>query len=90
MSNFEELLNYNNSKAYKIFDFVIEKFPDKNRIESSRDLIQHGEAPIALESLCENIIDYEITLPANIYTELVDVCRFFDVAEEYWKNILHE
>lgn len=42
----------------------------EERIAFARDLVKHGEPGVALESLCEQLCDDDIAIPADMLAEL--------------------
>ena len=53
-------------------------------IESLKELVVSGEPCIALENLCDNIIELDITISDQATQLLVASCKKFNVNMKYW------
>jgi hypothetical protein len=56
-------------------------------IESYRELIAVGEAEVALENLCSNLIDLEVQVPQPTIAAIRDACETLGVAL-HWYSLL--
>jgi hypothetical protein len=97
--NIIEKTDLYNDMVCQIIDYLNSTTPDDSHWgvpndehwDEFKNDVKSGEAGITLESICTNIKeDLEIVLPNAIYNKLVDVCKFFCVASDYWQDILHE
>ena len=53
-------------------------------IEDARDLIEHCEAGVAFENICQNIYEWEIPLSRADYDRLERVGRFYGFESKTW------
>ena len=57
------------------------------RIEGFRELVRVGEVRIALENLCDNLLELGVGLDARTVALLVVQCHSVQVDERYWKEL---
>jgi hypothetical protein len=55
--------------------------------ESNIELIEHGEAVIALENLCSQIDDNEIPITKEIYNKIKDIAIGAGLSPDNWQGL---
>lgn len=56
-------------------------------LEQIEDLIQAGEQRVALENLCTQVYEYDITLPLYLRDLLAEAGQQLGVASRYWERL---
>jgi hypothetical protein len=69
------LLSTTNHSVFRIF------------LEDLKNEIQAGEWMLAIEAICENIYEFEITINQEIYVKLCETCKKFDIDVSYTDDI---
>ncbi len=77
-------------KLKEAFDLVAESlvavgYPE--RVECAYELIDANESAIALEIVCENLHDFECSIPIRAYDLFAEAGTYFNVASSYWEML---
>jgi hypothetical protein len=56
----------------------------ENDIDNVEQLLQVGEWQVALEILCTQVYEYELTLPGDVLPLITDLCRELSADDKYW------
>jgi hypothetical protein len=57
------------------------------RVKTAYELIDANESVIALEIMCENLYDFECSIPIRAYDLFTEVGTYFKVASSYWEML---
>ena len=83
--NEEELEN----RLYAVLSSVKAAHP-KMYFENVAEFIKYGEWKLAVEVLCENLLEYKLFFPKETYSDLVSAAECLNVDKRYWKDLLVE
>lgn len=56
----------------------------QDRLDFYHEEIDAGEETIALECLCDNLYDYDVSVPQDVYQEIVILSRMLGVDQRRW------
>ena len=60
---------------------------ENDRLQGDRELTRAGEPGVALENLCEQLLDNDSVIPADLLDELAKLGTAMGLDEKYWTRL---
>ena len=57
------------------------------QVEDMRDLVRHCEPGVAFENLCEQLNEYDVPVPREVYERLVWIGKAMKIDPSYWEGL---
>lgn len=77
------------NRLYAVLSSVKAAHPNMY-IENVAEFIKYGEWKLAIEVLCENLLEYKLFCPKETYADLVSAAEALNVDKKYWEDLLVE
>lgn len=77
------------NRLYAILSAVKAAHPSMP-IEDVADFIKYGEWKLAVEVLCENMVEDDLSFPKERYPDLISAVESLNVDRKYWERLLVE
>jgi hypothetical protein len=76
------------ARLHRLGDAFVGTFP-ADRLEFYHVLVKAGEEYLALESLCENLNDFDVAVPRETHDEIAAVGAAIGLDARYWTMLEH-
>jgi hypothetical protein len=60
---------------------------EDDRLQGDRELTRAGEPGVALENLCEQLLDNDAIVPTDLVAELAKLGTAMELDEKHWKRL---
>ncbi|MEE4137565.1 MAG: MafI family immunity protein [Desulforhopalus sp.] len=75
------------NKLHAVLSSVKAAHPNMN-IENVAEFIKYNEWKLAVEVLCENLVEEKLYVSKETYSDLISAAESLNVEKKYWENIL--
>lgn len=77
-------------RLHRVADALAGDLPNED-ISNFRSLVDAGEPGVALENLCSQIFEYDVTITSAVYNEIIALGRAMKLDESWWSILsVHE